>query len=313
MSEPAPSQPKKPKGNLKKPAASSTTATKAPAAPVSPFHIEEHKPTTSGGKPTAREIAIQQALLIHQQRELEDRIQDSIIELARLPLSPTNTTTTPDQPPHDAANPSPADAQTFRAQVRLFQPGDYEDLIAERNAQGKCGYALCPNPRQRLGPGGEYKIVGYGTRDFAIVPRRELERWCSRPCARRAMYVKVQLNETAAAERAGVPSIRIDLLDEPKLAGKEGDDDEAVKRVARELRDLELDKESKAARDAGMLALERGDAKERPAAKPVTLTIREKNVTTAAREPSLDNDGENHLVLDGYKTTFGPKTHNEQE
>ncbi|KAI0840853.1 Rtr1/RPAP2 family-domain-containing protein [Hypoxylon sp. FL0890] len=312
MSSPASSQPKKPKGILKKPAAASSVST-APAAPISPFPVEEHKPASSR-KPTAREVAIQQALVIQQQRELEDRIQDSIIELARLPLAPSpsssssNTTTT--LPTYDASNPSPTDADSFRAQVRLFQPSDYEDLIIERNTLGKCGYTLCPKPRIKLGKGGEYKIIGWGTRDFNIVPRKELERWCSQQCARRAMYVKVQLLETAAAERAGIPSIKIELLDEPKQVKR---DDEAVKRVAKELQDLEIDKEEKAARDAGILALERGDAKERPATKPVTLTIREKSVTTAAQEPSLDNDGEDHLVLEGYKTTFDPKTHDEQD
>ncbi|KAI0152306.1 Rtr1/RPAP2 family-domain-containing protein [Hypoxylon sp. NC0597] len=319
MSSPAASQPKKPKGILKKP----TTTTTGPAAPISPFPIEEHKPAS--GKPTARDVAIQQALLIHQQRQLEDQIQDSIIELARLPLAPSSSPS-PGQPqPYDASNPSPTDADSFRSLVRLFQPGDYEDLIEERNTLGKCGYTLCPNPHIKLGKGGAYKLVGYGTRNFNIVPRKELERWCSTQCARRAMYVKVQLSETAAAERAGIPSIRIDLLDEPKQGDHNSKDDssndnnnndeEAAKRVARELRSLEADKEKKAARDAGLLALERGDARERPSTKQVTLTIREKSVTTAAREPSLDDDGdgENHLMLDGYKTTFDPKAHNEQD
>ncbi|KAI1409380.1 Rtr1/RPAP2 family-domain-containing protein [Hypoxylon sp. FL1857] len=314
MSSPAASQSKKPKGILKKPVTTATTST-GPAAPVSPFPIEEHKPTST--KPTAREVAIQQALLIQQQREFEDRIQDSIIELARLPLappSPSSSSTSPNTSApaqtYNAANPSPSDAESFRSLVRLFQPGDYEDLIEERNTLGKCGYTLCARPRTKLGAGGEYKIVGWGTKNFNIVPRKELERWCSQQCARRAMYVKVQLNETAAAERAGIPSIRIELLDEPKQAKE---DDEAVKRVAKELQDLEIDREKKAARDAGMLALERGDAEERLSTKPITLTIREKSVTTAAREPSLDNDEENHLVLDGHKTTFGPKIHDDQD
>ncbi|OTA90297.1 hypothetical protein M434DRAFT_398078 [Hypoxylon sp. CO27-5] len=320
MSSPAASQPKKPKGILKKPTAS-TSSSPGPAAPISPFPIEEHKPA-SGKKPTAREVAIQQALLIHQQRQLEDQIQDSIIELARLPLALSSPSPTPAQP-YDASNPSPTDADSFRTLVRLFQPGDYEDLIEERNTLGKCGYTLCPKPHVKLGKGGAYKLVGYGTRDFNIVPRKELERWCSRQCARRAMYVKVQLTETAAAERAGIPSIRIELLDEPKQ-GDSGSDpnskddnngnDEAAKRVAQELRSLEIDKERKAARDAGLLALERGDVREMPSTRQVTLTIREKSVTTVAREPSLDDDdGEDHLVLDGYKTTFDPKTHNEQQ
>ncbi|KAI2781946.1 hypothetical protein F4815DRAFT_64168 [Daldinia loculata] len=288
------SQPKKPKGILKKPTTTTTTTnTSSPSTaiaptPISPFPIQEHKPSASN--PDARETAIQQARIIQQQQVFEDEIQDSIIELSKLPLASSST--------YDSSNPSPSDADAFRRLVRLFQPGDYEDLIEERNTLKKCGYALCPRPRLRLGPGGEYKLVGWGRGDFGIVPRKELERWCSRDCARRAMYVKVQLGETAAWERAGISSIRIDLLDEPKQAEEE--DDDATRRLERELQSVER----KAAQDAKDLALERGDAVDKPSTRKVKLTIREKSVKMAPQEPTLDKDGEGHLVLDGYKPKF---------
>ncbi|KAF3062104.1 hypothetical protein GL218_04039 [Daldinia childiae] len=288
----ASSQPKKPKGILKKPTTTTTTTnTSSPStaiAPISPFPIEEHKPAAS--KPDVRQTAIQQARIIQQQQVFEDEIQDTIIELSKLPLASSST--------YDASNPSPSDADAFRQLVRLFQPGDYEDLIEERNTLKKCGYALCPRPRVRLGPGGEYKLVSWGRGDFGIVPRKELERWCSRECARRAMYVKVQLGETAAWERAGISSIRIDLLDEPKQADEEEDD--ATRRLERELQSVER----KAAQDAKDLALERGDAVDKPSTRKVKLTIREKSVRMAPQEPTLDKDGESHLVLDGYKPKF---------
>ncbi|KAI1207092.1 uncharacterized protein F4807DRAFT_213856 [Annulohypoxylon truncatum] len=354
MSSPAPgatqaTQAKKPKGILKKPSATATPrAPRAPTTPapelaeipVTPFPISEHQQRTDK-KPTARELAIQQALLIQAQRDREDQIQDSIIELARLPLctssSPSSTTTTSPSPQtpkttYTASNPSPSDASQFLTAVRLFQPSEYEDLIIERNALNKCGYCLCPRPRTRLSGGGAYKLLNYGRPDFSIVPRAELERWCSRQCARRAMYVKVQLVETAAAERAGVESIRIELLEEEeeeegkkeatsnsttKAKAKPGAEEDVLKeedggedparRVAKELRDLEA-KERKAARDAKELARERGDKTNLPSTgKQVTVTIREKKVIMAAQEPSLDTDGEGHLVLDGYKTKFDPK------
>ncbi|KAI1481466.1 hypothetical protein F4774DRAFT_32722 [Daldinia eschscholtzii] len=282
------SQPKKPKGILKKPTTTTTTTTDA--VPISPFPIEEHKPTAP--KPSAREAAIQQARIIQQQRALEDEIQDSIIALSKLPLAASPPST------YTSSNPSPSDADAFRQHVRLFQPGDYEDMIEERNTLNKCGYALCPRPRVRLGHGGEYKLVNWGKGDFGIVPRKELERWCSRECARRAMYVKVQLGETAAWERAGIASIRIDLLDEPKQVKEEEHD--ATRRLERELESVER----KAAQDAKDLALERGDSVDKPTTRKVKLTIREKSVKMAAQEPSLDADGESHLVLDGYKTKF---------
>ncbi|OTB03331.1 hypothetical protein M426DRAFT_179409 [Hypoxylon sp. CI-4A] len=315
MSSPTPSQqqkqPLKKKSILKKPSTAATTTTTTTAKATTP----PNPPTSPPKPPTAseaRELAIQQARLIHQQWEFQDQIQDSIIELSRFPLTATTTSES-----HDASNPSPSDAAAFRRQVRAFQPGDYEDLIEERNTKSKCGYVLCPRPRARVPGGGAYKLLGYGTRDFSIVAREEVERWCSRECARRAMYVKVQLNETAAAERVGIPSIRIELLDEPREE-REGEADEARKRVARELEKLEVEKQRKAARDAEELALERGDKKETAttttatttlpvgAGQQVTVTIREKPVTMKAREPQLDEDeeGEDHLVLDGYKTKF---------
>ncbi|KAI1805246.1 hypothetical protein F4811DRAFT_231124 [Daldinia bambusicola] len=290
------SQPKKPKGILKKPANTATTTPTAAPVPISPFPIEEHKPAAAP-KPGAREAAIQQARIIQQQRALEDEIQDSIIELSRLPLVGSSSSSSSSS--FSSSNPSPDDADDFRRLVRLFQPGDYEDMIEERNTLNKCGYALCARPRVRLGPGGEYKLVNWGKGDFGIVPRKELERWCSRECARRAMYVKVQLGETAAWERAGIASIRIDLLDEPKQVKEEEDD--PARRLERELENVER----KAAQDAKDLALERGDSVNKPATtRKVKLTIREKSVKMAVQEPSLDADGENHLVLDGYKTKF---------
>ncbi|KAI0387619.1 hypothetical protein F5Y04DRAFT_8379 [Hypomontagnella monticulosa] len=302
MSSPASSQPKKPKSILKKPTAAPPAA---PAVAISPFPIEEH---TRSAKPSARDAAVQQALIIQQQQALEDEIQDAILELAKFPLVTTRTSTSTTDSKADAtatttitysaSNPSPTDASRFRSLIRAFQPGDFEDLITERNTLGRCGYALCPSPKTNLGPrGGAYKLVGWGRPDFSIVPRKELERWCSPRCARRAMYVKVQLQETAAWERAAAPSVRIDLLDEPKAEEeKEGKKDED-----------EGDKERKAARDARDLALERGDPTKAPSTKQVEVTIREKRVTTAAQEPSLAEDKEDHLVLDGYKTKFDGK------
>ncbi|KAI0848121.1 hypothetical protein F5Y00DRAFT_98725 [Daldinia vernicosa] len=298
----ASSQPKKPKGILKKPTTTATTTTNTSSPPISPLPVQEHKPASSSS--TAREAAIQQARIIQQQQAFEDEIQDSIIELAKLPLATTSSSSTST---YDSSNPSPSDADTFRQLVRLFQPGDYEDLIEERNTLKKCGYALCPRPRLRLGPGGEYKLVGWGRSDFGIVPRKELERWCSRECARRAMYVKVQLGETAAWERAGISSIRIDLLDEPKQAKEEEDD--ATRQLERELQSVER----KAAQDAKDLALERGDAADKPSTRKIKLTIREKSVKMAPQEPTLDKDGEGHLVLDGYKPKFNQESEQKGE
>ncbi|KAK7753662.1 hypothetical protein SLS62_004284 [Diatrype stigma] len=220
-----------PKGILKKPATSSSDSANADGSAVASALPQRKRQAKT---PDPRDVAIQHAKIIHDRRLLEETITDSIILLAKLP----NTL----PPPPDPSSPStttPADV--FKSHVRLFQPSDYDDLIEERNALGLCGYALCPRPRQQLrGGAGPYKILNWGRADFAIAPRAEVERWCSfRPaassssCARRAMYVKVQLTETAAVERAGIDSIRIELLEEV----------EEEQRQRQQLREREREKE----------------------------------------------------------------------
>ncbi|RYP16860.1 hypothetical protein DL765_004881 [Monosporascus sp. GIB2] len=327
-----------PKGILKKPTVAASPSPSTPAsAPASPSPQQ---------KPDPREIAIQHAKIIHDRRALEDTITDSIILLAKLPAtrpssSPsqttqTTTTTTAASASASASAPSANDysehdAELFKSHVRLFQPSDYDALIEERNALGSCGYGLCGRPRTRLGPGsGGYKLLNWGRRDFAIVPRAEAERWCSRRCARRAMYVKVQLSETAAWERAGIETIRIELLEEQEAEQErqqqqqqqrqrqqevpekeKGEDKAAAAAAAAQVARDETDRRQKAAKDAMDLALERGDTdKKRAAKRRINVTIREKKVVAEVREPSLatGGGGDGHLVLDGYKTKFDPKS-----
>ncbi|RWA14717.1 hypothetical protein EKO27_g321 [Xylaria grammica] len=271
-------QPGKPKGILKNKSALPSKST------------EQHTPDP-------REVAIRHAQIIHSRREVEDQISESIIELSKFP----NTRDSP----YNASNPAPADAESFKDRVRLYQPSDYDDLIEERNANGLCGYTLCPNPRSRIAGGGTFKLVNFGRKDFNIVPTRELEKWCSQKCAKRAMYIKVQLNETAAWERAGIASIHIDLF-EDDIDATTGD---ATKQREKEVENLEIEALEKTAQNARDLALERGDSAEngKMPKRSIKLTIREKTVNAPAA-PSLDTDGQTHLVTEGYKTTFDPKS-----
>ncbi|KAJ2997365.1 hypothetical protein NUW58_g674 [Xylaria curta] len=247
--------------------------------------------------PNPREVAIQHARIIHSRREIEDQISDSTIELSKFPVTR--------DPPYSASNPALADAESFKNLVRLYQPGDYDDLIEERNANGLCGYTLCPNPRSRVSGGGTFKLVNFGRKDFNIVPRRELEKWCSQACAKRAMYVKVQLNETAAWERAGIASIQIELFDEGRTSATSDTADE----VARDIGNMKIEAEQKTAQNARDLALERGDSVEngKTSKRSIKLTIREKPVEAPA-PPSLGAGSQGHLVMEGYKTTFDPKS-----
>ncbi|ORY63124.1 Rtr1/RPAP2 family-domain-containing protein [Pseudomassariella vexata] len=249
------------------------------------------KPIPPAADPKVREVAVQHANIIQQRKELEDTITDYIIELSKLPLDRSS--------PYTSSSPSPTDAATFKSHVRLFQPSDYEDLISERNANGLCGYTLCPKPRMRVAQRGEYKLINYGRKDFSIVPKKEIERWCGAACARRAMWIKVQLNDTSAWERAGIDSIEIGLYEEPKKT----EEDEAARRLTRDMAGLQVEAERKAAKDAQELALERGDTDE-GAKRKVDVRIQENSVKGVAEEPSLGKDDDGHLVTEGYKTKF---------
>ncbi|KAI1161062.1 Rtr1/RPAP2 family-domain-containing protein [Nemania serpens] len=259
---------------------------------------QETPATTSSTKQHSsdpRELAIKHARIIHSRREVEEQIADSMIELSKFP--------TIRDPPYDAANPSPTDTESFKDLVRLYQPSDYDDLIEERNANGLCGYALCPNPRSRVSSGGAFKLVNYGRKDFNIVPSRELEKWCSQKCARRAMYVKVQLNETAAWERAGIASIQIEIYAEDHTPV----DNDTTTQLAKDVENMKIEAQKKAAQNAKDLALERGDSttNRKTPKRSIKLTIREKPVKApAAPSPSIDDQG--HLVTEGYKITFEP-------
>lgn len=130
--------------------------------------------------------------------------------------------------------------------------------------------------------------------DFGIVETKEVEKWCSDRCARRALYIKVQLNETAAWERIGLESIVIDLMEEER-EGKEQDVD-----LARDIARLKVDEDAKA------LDAERvGES-----GKKIDLTIREKDVTSVARPPELegsDEEDDGHLNIEGYTSGAGSK------
>lgn len=265
----------------------------ATAPTKTPKGILKKAPAEAAASAKALEVATQHATIIHHRRDVEDLISSSLIALSEFPLSRS--------PSLSASSPAPSDISTFLSGVRLFQPSDYDDLIEERNANGLCGYTLCPNPRTRTT--GSWKMVNWGSKDFNIVPKKEIERWCSQACARRAMYIKVQLSETAAWERAGIESIRIELYEEPVKKDKTQDDD-AANHLAQDLAALKLDAQRKAAKDARELALERGDVDGKEKERPVQVTIQEKKVTGVVEEPSLGQDGDGHLLLEGYKTKF---------
>lgn len=305
------SQTKKPlKGILKKP--KSTPESAVPALPTS-IKTNPRDP---------RAIAVQHARLLQDRKDIEARIFDNILALIDYPIYTS----------HPSSSPHPDDISGFVSLVRIFQPSDYDDLIVERNLNdNRCGYVLCPNKRRRYKGAGTFKLVNQGKKDFDIVETGELEKWCSTECTRRALWVKVQLNETAAWERVGLPEIGIDLYPEKD---KQGDEDKTKEdspaegskknekqaeakpesdpeKLATDMAKLQFEQDRKAANDAVVLALERGDdAKD--TGRAVDITIREKTVTTAAEAPSL-SDNSIGGAIEGYKAKFGTKPESDVE
>ncbi|KAF4632276.1 hypothetical protein G7Y89_g5861 [Cudoniella acicularis] len=256
--------------------------------------------TTSSKEERDRGLALYHARLIQSRKDIELEILLSTETLIDYPLASSL---------YDASNPSPADAKAFKDFLRPFQPSDYDALIVERNINDHCGYTLCPKPRVRETGGGKYRVIGTRGRakDFRVVEKEELEKWCSDACARRALYVRVQLSESPAWEREAAQSlIKIDLLDEPK-----SEDDS----VAEELGQLHLsgEEEQEKKQNTANLALERGDQGRAAHHGLVDVKIQEKEVQRSAEPPSLDEDDLSgrldtmHLTLEGHTPSFGSR------
>lgn len=167
-------------------------------------------------------IALQHAQQIQAQKDAEGMILDRIIELLAIPSSSSA----------DPAGPSPQDAQLFKSALYPFRPSDYDHLIAERNSDALCGYALCPRKNRsdadakngsfRFKYGAKGSGPGGRGRSVDIVPSENLAKWCSDECAERALYIRVQLSESPVWERRAddTGGKNIELLEEGRAKQK---------------------------------------------------------------------------------------------
>lgn len=210
-------------------------------------------------------IALQHANQIQAQKDAQALILDRILELIEFPSSESA----------DPAQPSTADAAALKTALVPFQPADFDNLILERNIEGRCGYALCPREHRKEDPNAKFRILwgpkGSGDngrgREMKVVPREKLEMWCSDQCAERALYLRVQLAEEPVWERRAVDSRTkpLELLEEARQTKNK----EFKKDVEREDAGLVAKMKKLTARDepssaatsenAKQLALERGD------------------------------------------------------
>ncbi|KAI4127108.1 MAG: hypothetical protein LQ347_004733 [Umbilicaria vellea] len=151
-------------------------------------------PAAISRKDRNRETALHHARLIQQRKDVEQLILTSTETLLDLPSNSTS----------DPAHPSPAEAAFVKELLKPFQPSDYDSLIEERNIDGRCGYVLCPRPHTSENTSAKFRILqgtGKGLHALKVVRTEKLEQWCSEECAKRALYVRVQLSEVPAWTR----------------------------------------------------------------------------------------------------------------
>jgi len=220
-----------------------------------------------------REIALYHANLIQAQKDVEAEIFQALEVLIDFPTDPQSTSMQPAEP----------DVTQFKKLIHQFTPADYDELIEERRIDRKCGYVFCTNPPKKSTGGGKFKIVGKQKGgDFKVVDRGKAECWCSTDCAKRALYVKVQLIEEPAWSRRGGSGPELEIITgeaEPQSSSAENHKEKlAHDSIDDALRDLELERgdKSKPARAAGLIA----------------EAVVERNTVKAPSAPQRDEDDE---------------------
>lgn len=218
-----------------------------------------------------REIALQRATIIQEQKDIEAQIFESLLQLIDLPSSENA----------DPSAPSATDVAGLKSNLKLFQQSDFDELIEERRANGKCGYILCTKPHRKEATTGKFRIVGE-----QIVPRESLESWCSDACRKRAMYLKVQLSDEPAWFRTSgaTPEITVPGADVAEAQ---------IQRLP-----LRLKSNDELQQGMAELMLERGDKKtsSRPG-EVLSSTVVEKDSVAGPDEPESER---RHDLVEGY-------------
>ena len=175
------------------------------------------KPPTNTQEERNRQIALQHANLIQQRKDVELEILSAIETLIDCP-SPGQS---------DAALPRSSDLRLVEEALNIFQPSDFDNVTEERNINHRCGYVFCPRPNRRQNTNATFRILQSSSRGrtgLNVVPTRDLEKWCSDECGRRALWLRVQIAEEPAWERRDAKTRKFMLLDSKPDAGVESAD-----------------------------------------------------------------------------------------
>ncbi|MCJ1366044.1 hypothetical protein MMC16_005169 [Acarospora aff. strigata] len=195
--------------------------------------------------------------------------------------------------------------------LKLFQPSDYDSLIEERNINGKCGYMLCARSPRSENTEARFRIItgkGNGENAFKVVSRKKLEQWCSEHCAKKGLYLRVQLSEEPAWLRAEGVNGEPVLLEE--VEAKENNEVDVI-HLAKAIQGMDLQAASEQmARALDALAVERGEVVNLGTSSALGEVVIHENLTTSAGE-SIDldlNDVSHYESIEGYKPQGAHRT-----
>ncbi|KAI9839161.1 MAG: hypothetical protein M1819_003154 [Sarea resinae] len=275
---------------------------KTPSA--KPAEISPQSPATLQRDRQIRETALYHANLIQQRKDVEAQILDATERLLDFPSFESA----------DPARPSSNDTATFKNLLKPFQPSDYDSLIEERNIDGKCGYALCPRPPRKEGTEATYRIIRSKAAGFKVIEREKLEQWCSDDCARRGLYVKVQLSEEPAWLRAALSHADVVLLHETE-DGRFKDRAVEDKIASSAERDVHLglqdSQEGKLTIALQELALERGEPSTATSSNFQEIVVHENIPPGECLPPAAYGEGL-HSAIEGYEPKDHASRHREQ-
>ena len=219
-----------------------------------------------------REVAIHHAKILQHRKDVEAA---NILSLEELMYFPT-------EPDADPISPASPDLARLRLLIRSFQPSDYDELFRERNCLEKCGYVFCPHRRRQEHGRGKVRLQAQGRDRTRFLSAEHVEMWCSDECARRALFIKVQLDEQPAWERSSCNMKPIQLLDE-------GGQCTSHTRKGDHMIDENTDESQDFEKVMGDLVVERGEQAQSARAKIVLAErLRERNTPNPIPAPGIE-------------------------
>ncbi|KAL9624379.1 MAG: hypothetical protein Q9160_001341 [Pyrenula sp. 1 TL-2023] len=220
-----------------------------------------------------RAAAVEQARQIQAQKQIRDRVYDTIIEFVDLPSDAEA----------DASNPSTTDLQHYRDGIGLLSLEDFDQIALERNIYEKCGYSLCPKEVKASQKSDHTIKWAKKGENLSVISQREVPMWCSNQCEKYAYFIRKQLSTEPSWEQQGALKIQLPFYTNAALSGREEGSGASRKQ--------DIVDKMKA------LSIERGDTQEKGKHNDVRLLERSTN-GVAVPPPKVNTDPGS---IDGYE------------